>query len=85
MNISVYANHPYQEVRNMWSIAMKNIPQHSLKYVRATVDKDFVDRIIAGMENKYYWKKNAIVDLRQKGSSLKLWPLVFWEDPQRFI
>ena len=38
----------------MWSIAMKNIPQHSLKYVRATVDKDFVDRIIAGMENKYY-------------------------------
>ena len=52
MKISVYANHPYPEVRQMWSTALKNIPQHSLKYVRATVEKNFVDKIIAGMENK---------------------------------
>ena len=50
--IPVYANHPYPEVRQMWSVAKKNLPQHSLKFVRATVDKEFVDKIIAGMENE---------------------------------
>ena len=48
LNISVYSKSPLPEMRELIKVAKNNMEEHGVNFVRATVENNILDKIIAG-------------------------------------
>ena len=48
LNISVYSKSPLPEMKELMKVAKNNMEEHGVNYVRATIENNILDEIIAG-------------------------------------